>query len=76
MFTIACVNAYGVAYSAVLYYFNPKDDDCTLTDDTLTYAVTTCVSRYVADIVWVYPIMQYFWPGAKACCICGKVNKD
>lgn len=74
--TIACVNLYGVLYSGVLFYLNPDDNDCTLTNNSLIYALTTCTSRYIADIVWVYPIMQYFWPGSKACCFCGKINED
>lgn len=68
--TFAFVNAYDLLYTLTLYYF--AQSSCEVFSNTLLWSVTTCTSRFIADILWVYPIIHYFWPGHKACCFLGR----
>jgi len=72
--SFAFVNIYDLLYTLTLYY--AAKPTCEVFSNTLLWSFTTFTSRFIADVLWVYPIIHYFWPGNKACCCCGRKNQQ
>lgn len=73
--TLACVNLYDLCYTIILFKASKKKS-CEVGNSDEVWAITTCVSRFIAYIIWVYPIVLYFWPGSKACLCCGRKSEE
>jgi len=62
------VSVWSLVTAVLLYVYNTEGRNCILFDNTVAENLHTIISRSLAYVIWLVPIIYVFWPADKCCC--------